>query len=94
MLTKPFVTVMILLLLLAYLGALAVSTAHLSQLYALFNAGLPYSVSIGLAVALEAVALLFSAISTSYQIQNGWTALILDRYKTIRGPLVKVEMEP
>ena len=34
-----------------------------------------------------------SAISTSYQIQNGWTALILDRYKTIRGPLVHVQME-
>lgn len=35
-----------------------------------------------------------SAISTSYEIQNGWTALILDRYKTVRGPLIKVEMEP
>ncbi|MFC4454121.1 hypothetical protein [Deinococcus sonorensis] len=75
MLTKPFVTVMILLLLLAYLGALAVSTAHLSQLYALFNAELPYWVSIGLAVALEAVAFLFSIISTSLGRRAGpWAA--------------------
>jgi len=66
---------MILMLILAYLGALAVSTAHLSQLYALFNAGLPYWVSIGLAVALEAVAFLFSIISTSLGKRAGpWAA--------------------
>ena len=35
-----------------------------------------------------------SAISTSYQIQNGWTALVLDRTKTIKGPLVHVLMDP
>jgi hypothetical protein len=69
LLSRRFVTSMILMLILAYLGALAVSTAHLSQLYALFNAGLPYWVSIGLAVALEAVAFLFSIISTSYALR-------------------------
>ncbi|WP_407541004.1 hypothetical protein Q0M94_06340 [Deinococcus radiomollis] len=75
MLSRRFVTSMILMLILAYLGALAVSTAHLSQLYALFNAGLPYWVSIGLAVALEAVAFLFSIISTSLGKRAGpWAA--------------------
>ena len=33
-----------------------------------------------------------SAISTKYQIQNGWTALILDRFLTVRGPLTRVEV--
>ena len=75
MLSRRFVTTMILMLILAYLGALAVSTAHLSQLYALFNAGLPYWVSIGLAVALEVVAFLFSIISTSLGKRAGpWAA--------------------
>ena len=66
---------MILMLVVAYLGALVVSAAHLSQLYALFNAGLPYWVSIGLAVALETVAFLFSIISTSLGKRAGpWAA--------------------
>jgi hypothetical protein len=74
-LNRPFVITLSVLLILAYLGALTVSTAHLSQLYALFNAGLPYSVSIGLAVALEAVAFLFSIISTSLGKRAGpWAA--------------------
>lgn len=75
MLTRPFVLTLVVLLILAYFRALAVSTAHLSQLYALFNTGLPYSVSIGLAVALEAVAFLFSIISTSLGRRAGpWAA--------------------
>lgn len=75
MLNRRFVTTLIVLLVTAYLGALVVSTAHLSQLYGLFNTGLPYWVSIGLAVALEAVAFIFSIISTSLGKEAGpWPA--------------------
>ncbi len=75
MLRHRFVITMIVMLVIAYLGALAVSTAHLSQVYQLYNTGLPYWVSIGLAVALEACAFLFSLISTSLGNQAGpWPA--------------------
>ena len=65
MLNRPFILTMIILLICAYGGALAVSSAHLTVVFQLFNKGLPDFVSLDLAIALEVVAFLFSLISTS-----------------------------
>ena len=73
--SRPFILTLIVLLTLAYMFALAISTAHLAQVYDLFAGNLPYSISLGLAAALEIVAFLFSIITTSLKEKGGpWAA--------------------
>ncbi|MDR6218528.1 hypothetical protein [Deinococcus soli (ex Cha et al. 2016)] len=60
-----FIQTLLGLLIFAYLFSLIISTAHLSQVYRLYDGSLSPYVSLGLAVALELTAFLLSLISTS-----------------------------